>query len=339
MRRRNRNGKPIKPTTAMFVRQYCEGTLKRKTQCGTYRILKGDHCDILVQMRTRDGSPGSTNLCAIGFNTSDKRIVFISNWFDPNFTSMEGPHIQYTKLPRTILSDEDSSILSSGIIAINEEYILVEFGDTPYLLARNTDALKYNCTLIKAFRLDTRVSSIEAALLQLDEPTGLVNVANEWWAQEMPAGFEPPGLHPSIMEAYRKQLNPFDFGFTMEDCERVSYSYYNNTPDFWIPKRSKHSTPNGAKWLAAVHAGERAETIFGEREPGYYENLTCQATVYGSSVENREGRLVVTESDGVYVKGKIHSKQVFDEVTDLKVWHKLIKMSSSIRIPKLYGIF
>ena len=125
--------------TEAFVSAFVHGKLGRKHVFGTYRVLDGENCKLLVKSGTSSGRPSSINIIGIDLSTKDTRLVFfhnnnisIGNYSTTRMLRECGAQL----IPDAMFKSDDNELLNSGIIDIDEGNVLIEIGDEPWLLDR-----------------------------------------------------------------------------------------------------------------------------------------------------------------------------------------------------------
>lgn len=331
-------------TTTKFITSFFNNTLNRKKVHGTYRVLEGDYCKLLVRATVEFGIPSGNELIAIDISDSENRMVFWKKGYSRNFSYNVTRDIEegmgpYQTLPDMILTGEEENILNSGIIDISPAYALIEIGDKPFLLHRTiTGGDAQTVTLGKGYshanQVPRRVSSILKAQATVKEPVDERKLCKEWWAKEMPQGFVPPVFDPEAVKILSTALNPIDFGFAIAECT------VNGGPSirYFIPKKKVLETvPTAAKvhrWNGALAQWTDAASALWKRQPVEYKGLSVQSSRYSSmsNDEDRTGTIIVT-TEGVYITGKVHNKINWNEAVTLTTWYKLTQPANQINIP------
>ncbi len=338
-------------TTLKFITGFFNNTLGRKTVHGTYRILEGDHCKLLVRATTMYGSPSGNELIAIDLSEANDKLVFWKSGFSRSFTyrmtrNIESDIESYQVLPELMLTGDEDNLLHSGIVDINATQVLIEIGDKPFLLHREIkknvpQAVALGKGYSHANQVPKRVASIQEAQVQVKDPIGDRQLCKEWWAQEMPVGFTPSAFDPELVKVLSTALNPIDLGFSIDECNinKVSGSSHGSASiRSFIPKKklidAKPKTTRVQRWEEAVIKWEDASTKLLNRKPGTYKGLTVHSSRYVSlsNEDERVGTILVT-TEGVYVMGEIHSKADWNMSDTLTQWFKLTQHANQINIP------
>ena len=339
-------------TTPDFIHAFMEGGLGRKRVHGSYRVLDGEHCKLLVRAMTEGGRPGGSILMAINLSDETTKLSFWQTNYDRCFTYRMAKAINtgsYQKLPDIIISGEEDSLINSGIIATDATHLLIEIGDKPFLLHRDIkDGDAQTVTLgttrsgcpafAYANQVTSRVATISEALELSKDPVDERNLVSVWWAKKMEFGFTPPPFNPEDIKTLAAPLNPLDFGFEIEECKLGSISSGKQNLHVFTPKDSilKDTPPSNrvTQWTDACEkwnlAGERLYT----RLPNQYKGISIASSRYMySSSETTIGDIVVT-SEGVFIKGTIHNSESWDKKDKLTTWYKLTIPSNQINIAK-----
>ncbi len=337
-------------TTLEFITRFFDDRLGRKRVHGTYRVLEGDYCKLLVRATVVYGTPSGNHLIAIDLSDNKSRMVFWKNSFGRNFSYRASRNIErsiasYQALPELILSGDEENILNSGIVDITDHHALIEIGDKPFLLHR--DMLNTSIDKKRAYthanQVPNRVASIREALDKVKDPITDRKICQEWWAKEMPLGFTPPKFDPELVKVLSTALNPLDFGFDMDECRIANVSTQggyesSNLRAFYPKKKVLQVTPTPAKvqrWIKATAKwADAADKLLG-RKPPIYKGLSVQNSRFTSLTndEDRLGTIIIT-GEGVYLTGEIHSKNDWVQSDTLTKWYKLTQHANQINIPK-----
>ena len=339
-------------TTINFIQGFFNGTLGRKKVHGTYRILEGDHCRLLVRATTSYGRPSGNDLMAIDLSDENNRLCFWKAGYSRSFTYRMIQNIDdgiggFQSLPESMLTGDEQAILNSGIVDVDASRILIEIGDKPFLLHRETsndDSQTVKTTTltsgvpvyIYANQVPTRVATIQEAAEKVKDPVDERRLVGVYWAKQMEAGFVPPPFDPEYIKTLSIPLNPLDYGFTMDECIIVAVTRNSNTVHSWIPKDkvTKTVTPQVQRWQEAVAKWDHAADAWLGRLPQAYKGITTASSKYAySTSEETTGEIVVT-AQGVFITGIIHSQKYWDKEDTLTNWYKLTTEANQITIPK-----
>ena len=336
-------------TTIKFITKFFDNTLGRKRVHGTYRILEGDYCKLLVRATVQSGVPDGNELIAIDLSDNDNRVVFWKNGYSHSFTyrmsrTLDNDVNNYQVLPEMILTGEEENILNSGIVDISPTHALIEIGDKPFLLHRNmenTHTTTKKRTYTHANQVSKRVASIREALNEVKDPIGDRQICQEWWAREMPPGFVPPEFDPELVKVLSIALNPLDYGFKIDECTIGVLSgqgYGIPALRSFVPKKklmlAKPQTARVQKWMEALAKWtDAADKLLG-RSPPIYKGLSVHSSKYSSVVrdDDRKGTIIVTTA-GVFITGEVHSGSNWVKNTILTQWYKLTRAANQINIP------
>jgi len=336
-------------TTLKFITGFFGNTLGRKRVHGTYRVLEGDYCKLLVRATTMYGTPAGNELIAIDLSNDNNRMVFWKQGFARSFSYRVSRKIEegigkFQALPETICNGSEDNLLNSGIVDISPTHALIEIGDKPFLLhseaaiSPRTRQTSYS----HANQVPKRVSSIYEAQEEVKDPIDNRKLCQEWWAKEMPFGFKPPEFDPELEKILRTALNPLDFGFEIDECAISTMSgssYGGPSLRSFVPRKkiveAIPKTTKVQKWMEAVAKWSAAADKLLKRKPVLYKGLSIHSSRYTSIAkdEERTGTIIVT-TEGVFVIGTVHSKADWNQSDTLTQWFKLTRHANQINIPK-----
>lgn len=325
--------------TESFVSAFVHGKLGRKHVFGTYRVLDGEHCKLLVKASTSCGRPSNLSVIGIDLSTKDTRLVFfhdnnisIGNYSTTRMLRESGAQL----VPDAMFKSEDGELLNSGIIDIEEGYVLIEIGDEPWLLDRQLGKEKtgyvttplgcprYTC----AANVSKRVATIQEANELMKQPEGQVMIAEQWWATPMGPGFEPPELDSEHLKTLATPLNPLSYGFTVDQCYVIA-SMINSDITLYelVPKRehlSNATANNTISYQKARHAWSLAKEAYDGMFLSSYKGLSVLDSRYsrGPLHDGASGAIVQTGT-GVYISGEIKNMEHWDHKTTNLPWHRL----------------
>ncbi len=340
-------------TTESFINGFFRNTLGRKKVHGTYRILEGDHCRLLVRATTEYGTPSGNELVAIDLSDKNNRLCFWQHGYSRNFTYRMSRRIEdsvgtYQSLPELMLTGDEEGILNSGIVDVDLTRILIEIGDKPYLMHREvvgSDAQAVSMPALTsgvpvysfANQVPARVGTIQEAADKVKDPVDERRLVGAWWAKAMEPGFVPPKFEQEHVKTLSVALNPIDFGFTMEECSIGSMSRNSGTIHGWVPRDNviKAGGSQVQRWLDAIAKWNNAADAFLGRNPQIHKGLSVAASRYAySSSEETSGEIVVTGT-GVFITGIIHNQNNWDQNEALNHWYKLTVPANQINIKKV----
>ncbi len=331
--------------THKFVKAFMEGALGRKRVHGTYRVLVGDHCKLLVRASTEYGRPSGSELIAIRLDHDELDVGFFHGHNTGCFTyRMNRDMDMYNapKLPGSVLEGDDPNLKASGVIDVEGNDVLIEIGDKPYLLHRQlkddgtpaqgwamSEEASLSNTYITRFEsldiVSKRVASVAAARELVKDPVGMSIVCNLWWVEKMPDTFTPPPVEDKYSEALQSPINPFDHGYKIEDCSTaitIADEGINRIKPDAVLLNEPHDH-RAKSYLAAKEVWNIACKKIHNRTPLDWKGLTSKKNrySYSTSKEERVGYIVTTTS-GVYLKGKFSSVDNWETATRLDGWHK-----------------
>jgi hypothetical protein len=328
-------------TTTSFIEAFMTNRLGRKRVHGTYRVLEGDHCRLLVRAAVEYGRPAGSSLMAINLqptiNTNPMAFWHHHNYHNLSYRMRRGFNVgQWQSLPQVMMSGEDANLISSGIIEEGTDCVLVEIGDKPYLMYRAANPAGEYIDAFKWIKpVPNRSSNVAEAVAQTKDPEGQTNICGEWWGEPQAFDFMPPVFDPEAVKTMSNPMNPLDYGFTMEEVYAVSSGYGDDEMYSLRPKSELLGAPPTARagnWLSAILKWQKAAESWEARSPTEYKGLSCQTSRYTTRVDPKTDGSILRTSQGVYVTGKLHSKDTWDEVCVLDRWHKLMTISKRLRV-------
>lgn len=345
-------------TTPDFIHAFMDGKLGRKRVHGTYRVLDGDHCKLLVRATIDYGRPAGNLLVAINLSDENTKLVFWQKNYNNNFTYRMSKNIGSTKyqcLPELMLTGDEEGLLNSGIVETSDAYTLIELGDKPFLLNRDVEmhetGVKGAQTVTQkstsgechafafANQVSARVPTIAAAKELVKDPEDERRLVGVWWAKEMEFGFVPPPFEPENVKILSAPLNPLDFGFEMDECKLGSISSTQKALRAFVPKDSVLKvTPSSAKvdrWQAALVKWSNAADKLVSRTPITYKGISINSSKYVySGTDDTVGDIICT-AEGVFVKGTLHDEAHWNHEDTLTQWFKLTVPANQINIPRI----
>ncbi len=332
-------------TTVTFVQAFLQGKLGRKRVHGTYRVLEGDHCKVLVRATTSYGRPSGNDLIAINLDTTEEHVSFFHSHNTRCFTyRMNSTLNAYNspKLPAKVLDDADSQLLASGVIDVNDNEMLIEIGDKPYLLYRKKidDGTPVTWNGINTFSeldvIPARVVTISEAKDLIKDPPGAVQLCDIWWAHKQPVGFQPPTLDEAILKVLSGPVNPLEHGYKLEDCSIYNGGNSEHAIQTLVPYPELLDAllDSRAKgYLAARDTWNEACDIVKTRVPPEYRGLSIKKSKYSMSTTTYEiTGVILRTSEGVFVKGIVTNKEDWEIKQKLDSWYKLDSKINRIKL-------
>lgn len=312
--------------TADFFNMFKHHALGKKRNFGSYRVIDGDTCQVLVRASTRYGVPNGSELLAITFSPR------ITLWHDSNlrqvkYSVVDGIEGGTLRINSTILDENADNLLDSGIIDINNvnDKMLIEIGDTPWLFEHEEtmEDERWSWTYNIGTKLGVRCASVTEALIKAKMQPNTISALG-WTMETMPAGFKPDGISPADRITLSKPVNPMDYGFEIEHCQReTTYIRGSVGSDLLFLKNQYAGGPQGLAYKAACELFDKALSRYSDMRPGRHKNISRNG-----------GEMVrVGGADGVlYLKGE--HRQMYDSSQSINLigWHKLIDKSSKIRL-------
>jgi hypothetical protein len=252
------------------------------------------------------------------------------------------------KLPLGMLSGDEENLIDSGVIAHNDTHMLIEIGDTPWLLtilpveqegAHIGSSTQLLTKFSKAQQLSRRVASIGAAMEQGKAPDGAISICDVWWADPMLDQFTPPEIDPEVVKVIATGLNPMDFGFTIDECTVSSLGYGSDAISFLIPsgidmsggQKSQAHDSREVKYVKAREKWEKAINQYTGRNPIEYKGIHCRSQRYNTSSRSRRGQILRT-TKGVFIKGKFRAGGDWNKEVNVGTWHKLNTLCNVVQM-------
>ncbi len=331
--------------TVTFIQAFLQGKLGRKRVHGTYRVLDGDHCKILVRATTNYGRPSGNEVVAINLDTAKERVSFFHSHNTHCFTyrmnkvlnTHAAPH-----LPATVLNEADGELLASGVIDFNDNEMLIEIGDKPYLLYRKKkdDAVvlwEGISTFSELNTIPARAATISEAKELIKDPPGAVQLCGIWWVHKQPVEFQPPTLNESILKVLSGPVNPLEHGYKLEDCSiYAGWGDSESAIQTLVPHPELLADlldSRAKSYLAARGVWNEACNIVKTRTPPEYRGLTVEKNKYAINATTYETPgVILRTSVGVFVKGVITNKEDWGNKQKLGSWYKLDSKINRIKL-------
>ena len=311
-------------TTAEFINLFKTGKLGKKRTHSGYRVMDGDHCQLLVRSTRRYRAPSGSELLGIYFGNN---ICIFHNNFSGIRSSVTKDVVGSKPiLSNNVLDQDDQSLIDSGIIEVDEDrqLMLVEIGETPWLFEFDPSycgkfgGWDYNT----GSQITKRVATIAEA--EKDVALGEHHIDRLGRLLEvMPSDFVPVATSEKDHEILKHPPNPFHYGFSLEDCTGPAAYSRNGTGCGPLYLRSKAAASNAAiPFKEAVQEYAYALERFIERAPPCWNELT----------HSESGTILVAEGGNVYIKGHISHRYNSSEEHDFDTWNKILGESKKIRL-------
>ena len=317
--------------TADFFNLFKHHQLGKKRNFGSYRVIDGDSCQVLVRASTRNGVPNGSELIAITFSPR------ITLWHGSNLRQIKYRVTSdiagvVLRINSTILDENADNLLDSGIIDIDSvnDKMLIEIGDTPWLFEKEDTLVdenwswKYNI----GSNLGVRCTSVAEALVHAKMQPNTISALG-WTMERMPDDFMPDGITPEDRITLSKTINPMDYGFDIEHCQKeTTYVRGSVGGDLLFLKTGFAGSANGLAFVDACKVWDEALSRYAAMRPGMYENITRNG---GEMV------LVGGAAGQLYLKGE--HRQMYDNSQSINLdhWHKLLDKSSKSSKIRLKG--
>ena len=312
--------------TSDFFNLFKSHQLGKKRNFGSYRVIDGDNCQILVRSSTRNSVPNGSELLAITFSPQ------ITLWHHDNLRQVKYSVVNdiagvQLRINETILDENDDSLIESGIIDIDKanDKMLIEIGDTPWLFEHEdvqTDA-NWSWTYNIGTKLGVRCTSIIDALKSIvPEPNTITALG--WTLQRCADDFVPDGISAEDRMVLAKPISPMDYGFQIEQCKReTTYTRGSLGGSLLFLKTHYLDSTDGVRYVDACNVWDHALTRYDDTNPERYENIST----------NGGEMLLIGGAEGtLYLKGENRIMYDTEGTVDLDWWHKLLNKSNKIRL-------
>lgn len=312
-----------------FINLFKTGGLGKKRQHSSYRVMDGDHCQLLVRATKRRGVPGGSELIGIYFGHD---VTLFHN----NFNKLRDSVTDAVSDPKPVINgkiikQEDEGLIDSGIIGIDDTkgLLLLEIGETPWLLEHDevytpNKYAYWTWNYNTATQVSKRVGSIAEATGDIVLPDGVISNLG-YLLRVMPSDFIPLATNKEDEKLLMNPPNPFNYGLTLDDL--IVQTVYGNTGRGCVPlyvKRKIAASPRGAQFKADADAYNEATVRFEIKEPSYWENLTSED----------KGTVLIGANGQVYLKGHVWTRyHASSESATFKVWHQVLGKTSKLRLP------
>jgi hypothetical protein len=313
---------------ADFINQFKTGRLGKKRQHTGYKVMEGNHCQLLVRSTRSRGIPGGSELIGIYFGND---ICIFHN----NFNMLRDNVIDHVTNPKPvinskILKENDDSLIESGIIEFDDAkgLMLLEIGSTPWLFENDPEytpnkysgfSWKYNTGTQVSKRYETIAEAVKDVALD----DGVISSLGRL-LKVMPSDFKPVTTSEADIKVLMSPPNPFDYGLTLEDC--IVQKMYTTGGRGCVPLYVKENvivTSRGAGFKAACIAYNVATKRFGDVEPNNWNNLTTEVN----------GTILIGEDDQVYFKGHVRYRYSAVESANFQTWCQVVGETDKIRLP------
>ena len=310
-----------------FINLFKTDGLGKKRQHSGYRVMDGDHCQLLVRATKRWGVPGGSELIGIYFGHGV--CLFHDNFYKLRDSVTDGVSDPKPVINKEILKENDEHLINSGIIGFDEDkgLLLLEIGETPWLFEQDPEYVPNTYNYWKwHFNTGTQVSRRVATVAEAENdivlPDDVVSRLG-YLLKMMPSDFEPISTSEVDKKLLMNPPNPFNYGLTLDDL--TVETMYGGGGRGCAPLFLKQGVAQEAKatqFKFDVAAYNKATERFDNREPNQWEDITTDET----------GTLLIGANEQVYLRGHI-SQRYSAEVADLQVWYQMIGKTSKLRLP------
>jgi hypothetical protein len=311
-----------------FINLFKTGRLGKKRQHAGYKVMDGDHCQLLVRATRQYGVPGGSELIGIYFG--DGLCIFHSNF--NMLRDSVSDHVTHPKpvFTNVILKGDDPNILDSGIIGFDDtkRLLLLEIGETPWLLEYDPKYTPskwsdWEWSYNTGTQISKRVETVEAAEKDIVLPDDQISTIGRL-LKVLPSDFVPLSTSKEDEKLLMAPPNPFDFGLGLDDlCVQSVYARGGRGCTPLYVKEKVISSPRGAPFKQAAYDFNAATKRFDEREPSQWEELT--------SGDN--GVILIGANEQVYVKGHVYHRYNAAEKADFATWHQVLGTTPKVRLP------
>ncbi len=316
--------------TSDFINLFKTGRLGKKRQHAGYKVMDGDHCQLLVRSIRSSGAPGGSELIGIYFGND---ICIFHN----NFNGIRDSVTNYVSDPKPVVTGDiikagDPNLIDSGIIEIddNKQLLLLEIGTTPWLLENdpkytpdryNNWAWSYNT----GTQLSKRVETIEEVEKDVVLDEGVISTIG-YLLKVMPSDFVPVSTSEEDKKLLMNPPNPFNYGVTLDDLviKQVFVGASVGATPLYVKKKVVSSS-RGAQFKVDIQTFNQAVKRFQQREPSAWENIT----------KEDNGTIIIGANEQVYLKGHVYHRYKSSEKADFHTWHQVLGKTSKIRLPIL----
>ena len=303
--------------TADFINGFIHDTLGRKKTQGTFRVLEGSHCKLLVSSTRSNNRPAGNELIGIQLFSPTNKFTWFYSCLELRREMYSTSGINdYQRLPENVFNTRVPNLLNSGIVDTSDAYSVIEIGDMPYLFTHE------NTTRIieEVEELESRVSTIDEALELIKIPGDCVIINRNIIAKPMPNDFAPQEIDNDHKQLLISPPTPMDFGYSFEEC-------YPTSEGMLLPIGSDSlvtpRTTREVAWSVAKQQYDNARAIWHTMYPYAYSGMDTKKNKYSSENTTRTGRFVVS-SQGVFFKGQVTSTEPYNTSTTVAGWHKYI---------------
>ena len=308
-----------------FISHFKNHTLGKSRSCGSYRVLEGACCQVLVKARKYYNTPAGSDLIAITF--TPELTFFAHGYYNIRNTTRYEVVGQCFKVSSSFLNGGCDNLLDSGIIDVDTESrkMLIEIGDTPWLLEYEKVMAEISVgPYHTASKLSIRCSSISEALDMLKPDKDTVTALG-WEFRKMPNNWEPMYCSDEDRQILRTSPNPMDFGFEIEHCrERVVTNSSNTMGVNTLGLKTIYKDdPNAQLYMDAVQRWGKALERYRNAFP----------SMFNSQLSPVESGLLVYQADdnSYYVKGCIKEYYGSNKAT-FAGWHRIEQKSTKMRL-------
>ena len=314
--------------TADFINLFKTGGLGKKRQHSGYKVMDGDHCQLLVRSTRRWGVPEGSELIGIHFGHG-------VTLFHGNFNELRDSVTDAVSDPKPVINSEilkqnDECLINSGIIGFDEDkgLLLLEIGETPWLFEQDPVYVpgKYaywNWNYNTGTQVSRRVATVAEAENDTVLPDDTVSRLG-YLLRVMPSSFVPRATSEVDEKLLMNPPNPFNYGMTLDDC--YVQTLYGRAGRGCTPLFIKGSVAEEARagqFKADAAAYNEATVRFENRKPDSWENLRAGLP---------NGVILIGANEKVYLKGYV-IQMLASETTDLQVWCQVIGKTSKLRLP------
>ena len=315
---------------ADFINLFKTGGLGKKRQHTGYKVMDGEHCQLLVRSTRRWGVPGGSELIGIYFGSDV--CLFHNNFYKLRNSVTECVHHPKPIITGSILKSSDEHLINSGIIGFDEDkgVMLIEIGDTPWLFEQDnkytpTNYADWKWHYNSGTQISKRVGTVAEALNDVVLPDNVVSRLG-YLLKVMPSDFAPITTSEEDIKLLMNPPNPFNYGLTLDDCVvQTVYGSKGLGCHPLIVKRSVASSSRGAQFRADSVAYNGALERFDGRSPGHWEDI---------QEDESNGSLLIGVNKQVYLKGQVHNRfNANTEKDNFKTWVQVMGKTTKIRLP------
>ncbi len=321
--------------TSDFINLFKTNGLGKKRQHSGYRVMDGEHCQILVRSTKRRGVPKGSELIGIYFGHDV--CLFHKNFYNLRASVTDQVSDPKPVISAAILKESDEYLINSGIIGFDEDkgLLLLEIGETPWLFEQDPMYTMHSQRPPRPYwtwhyntgaQVSRRVASVAEAENDTALPDDVVSRLG-YLLKVMPSNFEPVSTSEADKNILMTPPNPFDYGMTLDDLivaagSRVGVGLERGCNPLRITMKVS-AEARSAQFKKDVSVYNRATDRFDKKNPSTWEGIHV----------GDNGTVFIGANEQVYLKGHVVQKSPGTEETDLNTWCQVVGKTSKLRLP------